>query len=290
MEVEVIKLKTPFPNPDYTYVYVVNSEIMIDGGFCNPQNAEKLEEYDVKRTIVTHHHIDHVGVIFYSKRSVEMHKREIEFLEVYSNPEKFIEDYKRLLGAYGVNGRYAETLRVITALNLTRRARVSELSRGGMVVETPGHTAGHVSLLIDGCLFSGDFILSNTTPNVSFYPSYTTGVSDYLRSLEKCLELEISEIFPAHESRIKDPERRILQLIEHYSSRADEVYDAVNSGHEMLEEIASEINWSTGNFRKFDDFNKFMALCETLAFLHYLMDTGKVMVKRAGELVIFSVC
>lgn len=290
MDVEVVKLKTPFPNPDHVYVYVINSEIMIDGGFCNPQNAEKLEDFDVRRTIITHHHIDHVGVIFYTKKDVEMHKREIEFLEIYSNPEKFIEDYKRLFRAYGVDDKYAETLRVITALKLTMKARVFELSADNWAVETPGHTAGHTSLLIDGCLFSGDFILSNTTPNVSFYPTYTTGVRDYLRSLEKCLELEISEIFPAHERRIKSPEKRILQLIEHYSSRANEVYDAVNGGHEMLEEIASKIKWSTGSFKKFDDFNKFMALCETLAFLHYLKDSGKVRDKRVGEFVGFTVC
>ena len=290
MEIEVIKLRTPFPDLDHTYVYVVNSEIMIDGGFCNSQNAEKLEEFDVRRIIITHHHIDHAGLIFYSEKKVEIHKRELEFLEIYSKPEKFIEDYKKLFRVYGANENCAETLRVITAMKLTKKARICELTQDSQVIETPGHTAGHVSVLIDGCFFSGDFILSRTTPNVSFYPTYTTGVSDYLKSLEKCLKLDISEIFPAHEKRIKDPERGISRLIEHYSSRAAEVFDVVNSGHRTVEEIASEINWSIGNFRKFDDFNKFMALCETLAFLHYLKETGKVREKKSDGIIVFTVC
>ncbi|MBO8180733.1 MAG: MBL fold metallo-hydrolase [Archaeoglobus sp.] len=290
MEVEIVKLKTPFTDLDHTYVYVVNSEIMVDGGFCNPQNAEKLEEFDVKRRIITHHHIDHVGLVFYSKKDVEIHKRELEFLEIYSKPEKFIEDYKRLFRIYGANENYADTLRVIMAMKLTKKARLLELIEDNQIIDTPGHTAGHISVLIDGCLFSGDFILSRTTPNVSFYPTYTSGVSDYLRSLEKCLKLDISEIFPAHEKRIKDPEKRITQLIEHYTSRALEVFDAVNSGYRTLEEIASEINWSIGNFRKFDDFNKFMALCETLAFLYYLREIGKVEEEKADGRVIFTVC
>jgi len=287
MEIETVKLRTPFPNPDKTYVYIINSEIMIDGGFCSPESAEKLEEFKVKRRIITHHHIDHVGIIFYGSRSAEIHSKELEYLEIYWNPEKFVEDYKKLFKLYGVNERYAETLGVIGAMKLGK-PRVENLKNEG-VVKTPGHTAGHISVLIDGCLFSGDFVLSDTTPNISFYPSYTSGVSDYINSLRRVLQLEVSEIFPAHERRIKNPEKRIHELLEHCKSRAEEVYDAVNSGKAMVEEIAAEISWSCGSYRNFDDFNRFMAVCETLAFAHYLKELGRIKETPKDGKIFFSV-
>ncbi len=289
MDVEVVKLRTPFPNPDHTYVYVVNDEIMVDGGFSNPENAEKLEDFKVNRIIITHHHIDHVGLIFYGKKKVETHRKEMEFLEIYTKPEKFIEDYKRLLRAYGVNERYAATLKIVSALKLSPNAKITELKEE-LVVETPGHTAGHVSVLIENCLFSGDFILSNTTPNISFHPNYTSGVKDYIFSLRKVLKLDIVEIFPAHERRIKNPEKRIHELLYHCEKRAAEIYDAINSGLKNLEEVANEVGWSSGKYEKFDDFNRFMALCETLAFINHLKELGKIKEVEQDGKIEFSVC
>lgn len=292
MEIERIKLRTPFENPDYVYVYVVNSELMIDGGFCSAEHAAKLEGHDVKCRIITHHHIDHVGLIFFSDRDVMLHPLEVRYLEVYSNPEKFIEVYSKLFRSFGVNERYVETLKILTALNLKPRAKISELRevKGFRVIETPGHTPGHVSVLTDNCLFSGDFMLSNTTPNIGFYPDYTSGVADYLQSLHKVLELEIDTVYPAHERVIRNPQNRVYELIEHCTNRAKEVYDAVRDKPTMLEDIAAKITWSIGNYWEFDDFNRFMAICETLAFLHYLEEQGKIRRKIVNGVVSFTLC
>jgi len=292
MEIERIKLRTPFENPDYVYVYVVNSELMIDGGFCSAEHVAELEGYDVKFRVITHHHIDHVGLIFFSDRGVMLHPSELRYLEVYSNPEKFVEVYSKLFRAFGVNERYVETLKILTALNLKPRAKISELRevKGFRVVETPGHTAGHLSVFKDGCLFSGDFMLSNTTPNIGFYPDYTSGVADYLQSLYKILELDVDTVYPAHERIIKNPEERAYELIEHCTNRAKEVYDAVRDKPTKLEDIVDKISWSVGNYWDFDDFNRFMAICETLAFLHYLEEQGKIRRKIVDGVVIFTLC
>jgi len=289
MEIEKIKLKTPFENPDYVYVYVVDSEVMIDGGFCSVEHAARLEEHDVEYRVVTHHHIDHVGIIFFSERDVMLHPSEVNYLEIYSNPEKFIKSYSRLFRSFGVSERYVETLKVLTALNLKPKARIVEVRdvKGLKVVETPGHTSGHASMLAENCLFSGDFMLSNTTPNIGFYPDYTTGVSDYLESLHKILKLEVNTVYPAHEKVIRNPEKRAHELIDHCINRAKETYEAVESQPTKLEDVAAKITWSIGSYWDLDDFNRFMAICETLAFLHYLEEKGKIRRKIVDDTVQF---
>lgn len=291
MEIERIKLKTPFENPDWAYVYIINSELMIDGGFCSAEHVAKLEEFEVKHRIITHHHIDHVGLVFFSDKDVLIHPLEIRYLEIYSNPEKFINAYSRLFQSFGVDKRYVETLKILTAMNLKPRARIVQYGNIGFkVISTPGHTPGHISVLADKCLFSGDFMLSNTTPNIGFYPDYTNGVADYLQSLRRVLELEIETVYPAHEKIIRNPEKRANELIYHYTSRAKEIYDAVGHQPTKLEDIAAKVTWSIGNYWDFDDFNRFMAICETLAFLHYLEEQGKIRRKVVDGVISFTLC
>lgn len=292
MEIERIKLKTPFENPDWVYVYIINSELMVDGGFCSAEHVAKLEEFEIKYRIITHHHIDHVGLIFFSNKDVLLHPLEIRYLEIYSNPEKFINAYLKLFRSFGVDERYVETLRLLTAMNLKPRAKISEHSSivGFKVVNTPGHTPGHISVLADKCLFSGDFMLSDTTPNIGFYPDYTNGVADYLQSLRMVLELEIETVYPAHERIIRDPEKRAGELIEHYNTRAEEIYDAVELKPTKLEDIAAEVTWSIGSYWDFDNINRFMAICETLAFLYHLEKQGKIRRKVVDGIVSFTLC
>ncbi len=287
----MVKFKSPLGNPEQIYVYVIDRKLIIDGGFCSPTHSLELHEYGVENCVITHHHIDHVGLVFFSDYRVMIHPREIGYIEIYSNPEKFIMAFSKLFASYGVGGRYEKTLEVLVSLNLKPKAKICNFSglKDVRVVETPGHSPGHTAFLVDKCLFSGDLVLSDTTPNISFYPGYTSGVDDYLASLKKILEMEIDVVYPAHERIIKNPEKRVYQLMEHCKKRAEEIYLAVENTA-TLEEIASRVNWSIGCYRDFDDLNKFMALNETLAFLTYLERQGKIKRRIEDGVIKFTVC
>ncbi|MEM0203285.1 MAG: hypothetical protein QXO16_04805 [Archaeoglobaceae archaeon] len=42
MDVEVLELEIPFENPSSVFVYLLDSRILIDAGFCSIDNAEKI--------------------------------------------------------------------------------------------------------------------------------------------------------------------------------------------------------------------------------------------------------
>jgi hypothetical protein len=42
VEIKTLKLDVPLGNPEFVYVYLVDSEVLIDGGFCSEESAERI--------------------------------------------------------------------------------------------------------------------------------------------------------------------------------------------------------------------------------------------------------
>ncbi len=279
MQIEAVKLKLPFDNPNIAYVYLIDNEIVVDGGFCSKEHAEIIEEL-CDKVLITHHHIDHVGVVFFSEVEAFIHPLEKEFIEMYTIPNKFTEFYSRICRMFSIPTKYVEPIRIIDLMKLRIKAKLAYVQDLDLnVVHVPGHTPGHVCVLVDNCLISGDAIMSKTTPNIGYYPGFNI-MEKYLRCLESLLGMGIEVIYPAHERPIYDVEDCISTLIEHYKSRIREVYELVGDESKTVLEISRGVRWSSGSFDKLDDFNKFLALSETLSCLEYLESRG--MVKRVN--------
>ena len=279
MEIETLKLEAPFEKPDFVYVYFLNSEVLVDGGFCSSEHAEKISEFEPKFALITHHHIDHVGYLFFSDIEAYLHPIERELIYLYEKPHFFLDRQLGICDIYGIPKEYVKTLEVISLLRLKLQARVHELKeKFGRInaIHVPGHTAGHMCFLIDNALFSGDAILSDTTPNLGLYLDYPYGLEDYLMALQRLKGLEIEVIYPAHERRINDPLRRIEDLIEHYTRRTEEVLEILGEEPMSVESIAREIRWSQGKYESLNPFDRYLAILETLAYLNYLKKKGLV--------------
>ena len=90
------------------------------------------------------------------------------------------------------------------------------------VIHTPGHSPGHICIYLreERILFSGDQILGTGTTALR-PPEGDMAV--YIDSLRKLLNYEIVLICPGHGPPIRDPKRKIQELIQHRLEREEQV-------------------------------------------------------------------
>jgi glyoxylase-like metal-dependent hydrolase (beta-lactamase superfamily II) len=93
-------------------------------------------------------------------------------------------------------------------------------------LHTPGHRFDHLSFLLERqrTLFAGDLI-SGITTNVIAPPD--GDMLDYLNSLKRLQEIEVSEIVPAHGPTIADAQAKIAEYIAHRMLREQQVLQAL---------------------------------------------------------------
>lgn len=114
---------------------------------------------DLKRIIITHADADHIGALAELKASTGA--------LVYSSPIEAQAIAAARLSRTLKPGLQALMFKIVTSIVKVKPARVDELLRDGQelsiagglqVVETPGHTPGHISLYApaSGVLFCGD--------------------------------------------------------------------------------------------------------------------------------------
>lgn len=164
---------------------------------------------------------------------------------------------------------------------------------GGRVLEavpTPGHTKGHVVYhdLDHGLLFSGDHVLPTITPSIGFeLGEWDLPLDRFLGSLELLLERPDARLMPAHGYPGDSVHVRVEALLEHHRVRFDEVSAAVKDagGAATGVEVAERLLWTrrATPFADLDDFNRMIAVCETIAHLDVLVHRGAATsVVRAG--------
>ncbi|RLI80182.1 hypothetical protein DRP07_09450 [Archaeoglobales archaeon] len=304
MNIEMLRIKLPIESPDFSTVYVLDSEketYVVDGGYISERSVNEvvsgLEEMGVSisnsKFLLTHHHIDHVGVAIWKKVNAWMHPLEIPFLKLYTDPYYFARPYIEWMRKYGID---MDLVKPLTSLFKTKRVPESystgvkievkgkimpledgEIINGIKVIHTAGHSPGHLCFYLPEAkaMFSGDLVLSITTTHVGYYPGYSTDpVGDQIKSLKKLLSYEIDTMYPAHEDIIKKPEERIHELIRHYEERLEEIHSILDRPARVVE-IASKVAWTVGNFEELSGWGKVLAISETLAFLKRLVFAGK---------------
>ncbi|MEM4523847.1 MAG: MBL fold metallo-hydrolase, partial [Archaeoglobaceae archaeon] len=143
------------------------------------------------------------------------------------------------------------------------------------VILTPGHTPGHICLYDEAkrLLFSGDHILFDITPNITFWETMEDSLGEYLRSLDKIYELEVEKTLPGHRSFHGSHRKRIEELKEHHRKRLEEVLRAVENGRRVAWEVAQEVSWDLvyDRWEDLPTIQKWFAVGETIAHLEHLV-------------------
>lgn len=109
------------------------------------------------------------------------------------------------------------------------------------VLHTPGHSPDHLTLWHEGSrtLFVGDMLVQGST--VVIPASHGGSLVDYLKSLDRMLQLNPARALPAHGPAIEDPAALIHRYIEHRRSREEQVLSLLAARPSTVEGLAASI-------------------------------------------------
>jgi glyoxylase-like metal-dependent hydrolase (beta-lactamase superfamily II) len=151
------------------------------------------------------------------------------------------------------------------------------------VLSTPGHSPGHICLYEPNrkLLFTGDHILPEISPHIGVHPqSGDNPLGAYLNSLEELMELEVNMAFPGHGPAFSGIRQIVESLLHHHEERNSAVLKALQETTKSAYQVAMEIPWKTDikpiNFHSLTVFDQRLALMETLAHIHFLLNKKEV--------------
>jgi glyoxylase-like metal-dependent hydrolase (beta-lactamase superfamily II) len=146
--------------------------------------------------------------------------------------------------------------------------------RAWRVIAGYGHAPEHASLHCEelGLAISGDMLLPRISTNVSVWPIEPEGnpLGQFLRSIRRYRELAADTlVLPSHGLPFRGAHLRVEQLEQHHEARLAELMaacaEAPRSAADVLEVLFR---------RKHDTHQRFCAMGEAIAHLHYLESAG----------------
>ena len=144
------------------------------------------------------------------------------------------------------------------------------------VIHTPGHSPGHICIYIRGerSMFSGDQVVSQSTTAIQ---PPEGDMAQYIDSLRKLLSYDIGLIYPGHGPPIREPKRKLEELIQHRLEREERVIAQLSLGKDTVKELVAEI------YPDLDGFLYEVAKGQVLAHLIKLEREGEVSSQGSGE-------
>lgn len=170
-----------------THVLVKGDEVVIVDAGADVQDVKQVvHDKKVLAVLITHCHFDHICCI-------EDYIKEWNLSVYIANgaEEKFADSMKN--GSYLIGQKYTFN---VPQKNIKYYAE--KLKIGGFefdVIETPGHSADSVCLLIHKKLFCGDLVLGGTTGRCDLYDSSYFQMEE---SLAKLAKLDFEVAYPGH--------------------------------------------------------------------------------------------
>jgi len=307
----VFRIPLPLPNDGLRAVNVYaisegSGVTMIDAGWALTESLEALERglaeightlSDVEQFLVTHAHGDHYAQALTVRRMFGSHvsigageRRSIEALsDPGFQPFSRIEQNLRAAGAETILAEMlawrrdaaARTPHVAWELpdRWLQAGTVNLHSRDLEVVDTLGHTAGHVVFhdLRSAILFAGDHVLPRITPSIGFEPREAElPLASFLDSLRVVLDRPDARLLPAHGPITDSAHARAHELIAHHERRLSETAAVVDAGASTIYEVAQRLGWTRHQrrFGELDLFNRNLAIGETRAHLDVCVVRG----------------
>ena len=157
----------------------------------------------------------------------------------------------------------------------------TEVGRTLEVVETPGHTQGHVVFhdLENGLLFAGDHVLPTITPSIGFEGVVSVNpLGQFLDSLALVRSRPDARLLGAHGPVAESAHARVDELVAHHGHRLDATLGSLEQGATTGLQSARLLTWTRREtaFADLDEFNAMLAVGETGAHLQLLLAQGRV--------------
>lgn len=108
------------------------------------------------------------------------------------------------------------------------------------VLHTPGHASDHLCLFDarSSILFSGDHIMGWSTTIIG---PPDGNLNDYMKSMERLLELDFDTAYSAHGYEIEDGPARARELYDHRNERTEQALAALERGPSSVAEMVRVI-------------------------------------------------
>jgi glyoxylase-like metal-dependent hydrolase (beta-lactamase superfamily II) len=308
----VWRITTPLPfRPPEVHAYLAalpgGGWMMVDGGLHTDEAWAALEAgvlaaaggwKDVRVHVVTHMHMDHVGLAARvrerSGAAVWMGRLDAERMAHAAAHPDDEADYRasllRRCGAPGEMVRTVEEMRrgaeplappVVVDGMLDGEEGDIPGAPGWRFVWTPGHTAGHVSLFRvgDRVLVAGDAVLPRITPTLGVNRQRTDPVGDYAAALDRLEALAPSLVLPGHGRPPEDGIARIREL----RAAADGETDTVAALLDGEGRTCWQVVEARYPEREMPASTRMLALRETLAHLDRLAAAGRAAVREGAD-------
>lgn len=319
--ITAIPLPTPFAVGRVNcYLVEGDAPVLIDPG---PRSVEALAELeaalterglgvgDVGLVLVTHQHLDHIGM---AGSLAERAGAEVACLAPLADMLADVgaalaadDDYQvGVMLRNGVPEETALTLRDITAsfrrfagpARVTRRlADGDRLDLGPgrtlRVLHVPGHSPTDTIFLDEerAIAFAGDHLIARISSNPVIHrpisgpvdPARRTAVlATYLDSLGRTRDLDLSLVLSGHGRPIDDHRALIDERIGHHQQRKGEIAGLIAAEPRSAHAIAREI-WGDIALRQ-----AYLTLCEVLGHTDLLVAEGRVREHEDGGVAVFS--
>ena len=149
------------------------------------------------------------------------------------------------------------------------------------VVETPGHTPGHLALYEpeSRILFGGDHVLFVISPSIALFPDGADGLQAYLDSLDKVRALRCEKLFVAHGEPRDDFDERIGWLRDHHLERLEETCGIVRDRPGLAgEEVIRAIKWNVPypTWEEISFVQRWCIVTEGVVILNHLVGSGAI--------------
>lgn len=295
------------------YLLVCGRELaLFDTGLNTPAAWETLQKDlgsigfaigDIRRIYLTHVHTDHCSMAGRIQKNggarVYLSPAAFEEYEHYRKADPAVSQLRKFYTRHGMPSGHIDL--VIDEFE-SIRGIISEFNSGYCLHEgdvqtfgdwafqsifTPGHSFGHVCFFFpeQGWLISGDHVLPYIAPILSpniFDDDYRP-LKSYLESFDILEHLSVSLVLPGHGSYFTDLKDRLADIRGHHTQKKDAVANHVNHEPKTVFEISGSITALT-----LSDFDKFLALNETLIYLKELAAEGAIKENNRGNVLTYT--
>ena len=278
----------------------------LEKGFdiINSDFEENIKLEDIANVIITHGHGDHFGMLAYERlKGKRVYIHPLDSIAIRDYPSEYYkwkqitEETAREAGCHispHVGDIWTPEKFPIQArdYDLIEVSDGQEIINGYKVCHTPGHSPGHICLIVGPVLFLGDHVLSFTTPHQSPKSAWQGGgLETYLASLKRVSELEAEVGLAGHEDSIYTVKDRAQEIERFHYQRLKELVELC-ADEKSLFQLTSQYYQGHPEFiqaSSIDDLvdeEKITALQEIKAHVEYLLEHDRMIVSSVDNGVI----